>query len=78
MAGYGDKEGDGRRIFDGKLTVNLVSFTTKTQLTSDNRRFEDVLHFYKGKVEGDTIEFTMTSEGTTFYHKPIQFSAHRY
>jgi hypothetical protein len=34
-------------------------------------------HYYKGTVEGDTIEFTMVTDSSIQSHTPIHFTANR-
>lgn len=79
MAGLlGDREGHGRAIRDGKLQGNRLSFMTKTLTTTGtNDQYAEDKHYYKGTVEGDTIQFTMITDSTVTEHTPIHFVATR-
>ena len=78
MAGYGaDRAGNGRAILNGKIAGDQISFMTKSQVTMDfSQPSAEERHYYKGKVEGGAIRFTLTTEGP-IQHNPIQFSAQR-
>jgi len=77
-AGFlGDRDGDGRTILDGKITGNRVSFTTKTLSTKGFNETVEDRHYYKGIIDGQTIQFTMTTESSAAEHTPIHFTAVR-
>ncbi len=79
MAGFlGDRDGSGRTIVDGKITGNRVNFMTKTlsMKGSDETTTQDK-HYYKGIINGQTIQFTMTTDSSTEEHTPIHFTATR-
>lgn len=65
-----------RGIVDGTLTGDRVAFETHTQEASGDRT-SDIVHRYRGTIVGDTISFTMQSEGGSSSGVPIQFSAKR-
>ncbi len=78
-AGFlGSRKGQGRAIWDGKITGDQISFLTKTltTLSGDDKTYEDK-NYYKGKVNGDTIEFTMVTDSSIVSHTPIHFTANR-
>jgi hypothetical protein len=65
-----------RGIFDGKIEGNRVSFMTKT-LTSVNDKTSEDKHYYKGTVDGDTIQFTMLTDSSVESSVPVHFTATR-
>jgi hypothetical protein len=78
-AGFlGDGKANGRAIWEGKIAGNRISFMTKTPTMqgTDDKTYEDK-HYYKGAVEGDTIEFTMVTDSSIQSHPPIHFTANR-
>ena len=78
-AGFlGDRKGNGRPIWDGKIAGDRISFMTKTlsRLGTDDKTYEDK-HYYKGTVKGDMIVFTMITNSSTEEHPPIRFTANR-
>jgi hypothetical protein len=78
-AGFlGSRKGQGRPVWDGKITGDQISFMTKTltTLSGDEKTYEDK-NYYKGKVKGDTIEFTMVTDSSVVSHTPIHFTANR-
>ena len=79
MAGFlGDRLGDGRTIWDGKIAGKRITFMTKTQVTMGfDRPYGEEKHYYKGTVEGDSIRFTMTTDSPAGEHTPIHFTAHK-
>jgi len=64
-----------RGIVNGTLTGDRVVFETRTQEVSGDRT-SDVVHHYRGTITGDTIAFTMQSEGGSS-SVPVQFNAKR-
>ncbi len=74
----GSGRGGDRGILDGKIAGNRISFTTKSlsTLNSDEKPSEDK-HYYKGVVEGETIQFTMLTDSSIESHVPIHFTASR-
>jgi hypothetical protein len=80
MAGYcEDEEGDGRTILDGKIVGNRISFATKSWISvGRDRPNVEESHYYKGTVEGESIQFTLRTGDTAYsYHRPVVFTAHR-
>lgn len=80
MAGYcEDKDGDGRTILEGKIVGNRISFTTKSWITQGfNRPNAEESHYYKGTVEGESIQFALRTSDTPYsFHSPVAFTAHR-
>ncbi len=78
-AGFlGNRKGQGRAIWDGKIAGDRISFMTKTlsSLGGDDKTYEDK-HYYKGTVKGDEIVFTMVTDSSTESHTPIHFTANR-
>ena len=78
-AGFlGDRKGDGRPLWDGKIDSDRISFMTKTLSTrgADGKTYEDK-HYYHGKVNGETIVFTMVTDSSSSEHAPIHFTAIR-
>ena len=78
-AGFlGTRKGQGRPIWDGKVTGDRISFMTKslTTISGDEKTYEDK-HYYKGTVKGDTIDFTMVTDSSIESHIPIHFTATR-
>ena len=78
-AGFlGSRKGQGRPMWDGKISGDQISFMTKslTTLSGDEKTYEDK-NYYKGKVKGDTIEFTMVTDSSIVSHTPIHFTASR-
>jgi len=64
-----------RGIVDGSLTGDRVVFQTRTEEVSGDRT-AGVVHRYRGTIAGDTIAFTMQSEGGSS-SVPVQFTAKR-
>lgn len=78
-AGFlGSRKGQGRPIWDGKIAGDRISFVTKslTTLSGDEKTYGDK-HYYKGRVQGDSIEFTMVTDSSIESHSPIHFTATR-
>jgi hypothetical protein len=65
-----------RGIFDGKIDGNRLSFMTKSQTLLGDKTFEDK-HYYKGTVDGDTIQFTLLTDSSVESHIPVRFAATR-
>ncbi|HEY3940643.1 MAG TPA: hypothetical protein VGL97_24655 [Bryobacteraceae bacterium] len=59
-------------ISDGKVDGDNVSFKVVREFNGNKRTME-----YKGKMEGDTIHFTVTMEGGMGGGAGRQFEAHR-
>jgi TIR domain len=77
IAGFlGDREGEGRTIWNGKLAGNRISFMTKTITMTGKDQTQDK-HYYKGTVEGKTIRFTMVTDSSVDSHTPIHFTANK-
>jgi len=64
-----------RGIVGGTLNGDRVVFETRTEEVSGDRT-SDVVHRYRGTIAGDTITFTMQSEGGSST-VPVQFTAKR-
>ncbi len=78
-AGFlGTRKGQGRPIWDGKISGDRISFMTKslTTITGDEKTYEDK-HYYKGTIKGDSIDFTMVTDSSIESHVPIHFTATR-
>jgi hypothetical protein len=65
-----------RGILDGKIDGNRLSFMTKS-LTSVGEKTSEDKHYYKGTVDGDTIQFTMLTDSSVESHVPVRFTATR-
>jgi hypothetical protein len=64
-----------RGIEDGSLTDERVVFQTRTdEINGDTR--SSIVHRYRGAVAGDTIAFTMQTEGGSST-VPVEFTARR-
>ena len=74
----GSRKGQGRPIWEGKISGDRISFMTKslTTLSGDEKTYEDK-HYYKGVTKGDSIEFTMVTDSSIESHPPIHFTATR-
>ena len=68
--------GTDRGIFDGKVEGDHISFMTKSVTEMDDKKYQDK-HYYKGIVEGDTIQFTMNTDSEWFSERPVHFMASR-
>lgn len=78
-AGFlGSRKGQGRPIWEGKISGDKISFMTKSlvSMSGDEKTSEDK-HYYKGVLKGDTIEFTMVTDSSVVSHSPIHFTASR-
>lgn len=65
-----------RGIVNGSLTDDRVAFDTRTDEITGDRDPVPVEHHYRGTITGDTIAFTMQSEGGSST-VPIEFTAKR-
>ena len=65
-----------RGIVNGSLTDDRVAFDTRTEEITGDRDPVPVEHHYRGTITGDTIAFTMQSEGGSST-VPIEFTARR-
>jgi hypothetical protein len=67
--------GVARPVVGGSVDGNHISFSTRTQemLGRDTR---DLLHTYRGTIEGDTIRFLLVTEGGNS-GGPVEFTARR-
>lgn len=66
-----------RGIVTGTLEGDRVSFETKTQeVSGDWSQPRDLVHRYRGRVDGDTIIFSMQTQGGSA-QAPVQFTARR-
>ena len=64
-----------RGLVDGSLTGDRVVFQTRTEeITGD--KASGVVHRYRGAIMGDTIAFTMQTEGGSST-VPVEFTARR-
>lgn len=64
-----------RGIVDGSLSGDRVLFQTRTEeMNSDSKA--GIVHRYRGTITGDSIAFTMQTEGGSS-SVPIQFTARR-
>ena len=78
-AGFlGARKGQGQPVWDGKIAGDRISFMTKSlvSISGGDKTYEDK-HYYKGTVNGDTIDFTMVTESGIESHLPIHFTANR-
>lgn len=64
-----------RGIEDGSLTDDRVVFQTRTEEINGDTR-SSVVHRYRGAIAGDTITFTMQTEGSSST-VPVEFTARR-
>jgi hypothetical protein len=65
-----------RGIVNGSLTDDRVVFETRTEEITGERDRAPVEHHYRGTIAGDTIAFTMQSDGGSST-LPIEFTARR-
>jgi len=65
-----------RGILDGKLEGSRVSFTTKSLTSLNDKTFEDT-HHYRGTVEGNVINFTLSTDSGAESHVPVRFTVRR-
>lgn len=79
MAGFlGDREGHGRTILDGRIAGDRISFMTKTRVSLGNgEQTSEDKHYYKGKIEGRSILFSMVTDSSVQSHAPIHFTANK-
>jgi hypothetical protein len=65
-----------RGIVEGSIKGDRVAFDTRTEELRGNDNPIPVSHHYRGTIAGDTIAFTMQSEGGS-PSAPIEFTARR-
>jgi len=66
-----------RGITTGSIDGDRITFETRTQETSgDFSQPRDVVHRYRGRINGDTVAFTMQTEGGSS-QVPATFTARR-
>ena len=63
-------------ILSGRIDGNRISFTTKSTAIPDDKVSQEK-HFYRGIVEGDTIQFSLVTGPTPESHPPVHFTATR-
>jgi hypothetical protein len=65
-----------RGILDGKIDGNRISFLTKSQTMLGSQTYEEK-HLYKGRLNGDSIEFVLQTESGYDARSPEMFTARR-
>ena len=68
-----------RGILEGSVKKDEIRFITRTQeyLGGDSDNPRDVVHRYRGKLQGKEIMFVMQTEGGYSQHIPIEFTAEK-
>ena len=66
-----------RGIWEGNTKSQSISFLTKTGEIMGSLESKEVLHHYRGRIQGDEIHFVMQTEGGYSEHIPIEFIVRR-
>jgi len=69
--------GGKKQILEGSIKKDGLRFITRTRevLGGDSQNAKDVVHRYRGKLQGSEIRFIMQTEGGYSEHIPIEFVA---
>jgi len=69
--------GGKKQILEGSIKKDGLRFITRTRevLGGDSQNAKDVVHRYRGKLQGSKIRFIMQTEGGYSEHIPIEFVA---
>ncbi len=68
-----------RGILEGSVKKDEIRFITRTQeyLGGDSDNPRDMVHRYRGKLQGKEIMFVMQTEGGYSQHIPVEFTAEK-
>ncbi|PIX97317.1 MAG: hypothetical protein CO126_06030 [Hydrogenophilales bacterium CG_4_9_14_3_um_filter_63_34] len=66
-----------RSIEEGRLDGGRLSFATRSDEVLGDAPPREVIHRYRGEVEGNAIRFTLASTGGYSRHPPLEFVARR-
>jgi len=66
-----------RSIEEGRLDGGRLSFATRSDEVLGDAPPREVIHRYRGEVEGNAIRFTLASTGGYSRHPPLAFVARR-
>ncbi len=64
-----------RGLLEGTVEPDGLRFVTRT--TEEAGSLREVVHRYRGRLEGDEIRFVMQTEGASSAHVPVEFVARR-
>lgn len=66
-----------RAIQEGKVSGDTLNFVLQTQETQGASDPKTVKHQYKGKANGEQIQFELLSSGGFSEHVPVEFTARK-
>lgn len=65
-----------RGVLEGRIEADGLSFVTRSSESTGDAS-APVVHRYRGRWDGDTLRFTMQTEGGSSTHVPVEFVARR-